>query len=56
MEKTIIGVRNIDEKSFKKLKVKVVEKNIELLKIIKPLNFGKGTEKLSKQIDKIVYA
>lgn len=81
MEKTFIGVRDIDTEVFRKFRALAIQKNLKLgealskamekmikekineekknkvnvLLQIKPLDFGKGTEKTSIEIDKILY-
>ncbi|MBS3075289.1 hypothetical protein J4429_02400 [Candidatus Pacearchaeota archaeon] len=81
MEKTFIGVREVDEETFRKFRAMVIENKMKLgyalsqamrkmieenmkkkilnkkpaLLDIKPFDFGKGTENLSENIDKIVY-
>lgn len=78
MEKTFIGVREVDKEIFNKFRTKALEKKMKLgnaitfaMKIwiedqnrinkkskatlLKPFSFGKGTEKLSTEIDKFLY-
>lgn len=78
MDKTIIGVRDVDEETFRKFKALAVQKRINLgealtnamrktmqeennkpkkmkLPQVKPFSWGKGTEKTSEEVDKILY-
>ena len=79
MEKTFVGIRNVDEETFRKFRSLAIERKMkigEALNIamknmitnknkegkkklgiinIKPLDFGKGTENSSEEIDRILY-
>lgn len=79
MEKTFVGIRNVDEETFRKFRILAIERkmkigealNLAMKKMIasknkegkkgtgiisiKPLDFGKGTENSSEEIDKILY-
>jgi hypothetical protein len=79
MEKTFVGIRDVDEETFRKFRSLAIERKMKIgealslamkkmmndknkegkKKIgiinIKPLDFGKGTENSSEEIDKIIY-
>lgn len=79
MEKTFVGIRNVDEETFRKFRSLAIERkmnigealNLAMKKMIanknkeekketgiiniKPMDFGKGTENSSGEIDKILY-
>jgi len=78
MEKSAIGVREIDREVFREFKARAVEENIRLgyaltlamkqwiereikkqreikMPKLKPFNFGPGNERVSEDIDKILY-
>lgn len=79
MEKTFLGVREIDLETFRRFKALAAERKLKLgdalteamntlllqkkeekrnlKKVfkIKPFDFGKGSERLSEEIDSIVY-
>lgn len=78
MEKTFVGIREIDLDTFRKFKALAVERKLKLgdaiteamntmlskreekrnlKKVfkIKPFDFGKGSERLSEEIDSIIY-
>jgi hypothetical protein len=78
MEKTFVGIRDVDVETFRRFRVLAIERKMkigEALNIamknmmidkdknkkksgiinIKPLDFGKGTENSSEEIDEILY-